>query len=112
VAISDVVFNDAGLIVGINHEWTLDEMYTEAAVEGLDTNHDGDYSPPASHASVGDGTTDCTSLSLLKSSWSISKLSQANFQFSPRVCLQGVFSCANVGTIDAKRIGGGPSSTK
>jgi ABC-type uncharacterized transport system substrate-binding protein len=42
---SDVVFNDAGEIIAINHEWTMDEMYSATAVEGLDGNGDGDYSP-------------------------------------------------------------------
>jgi nickel/cobalt transporter (NicO) family protein len=42
---SDVVFDDNGMIVAINHEWTLDESYTETAVEGLDVNGDGVYAP-------------------------------------------------------------------
>lgn len=42
---SDVVFDDRGRIIAINHEWTMDEMYTEAAVDGLDANADGVYSP-------------------------------------------------------------------
>ncbi|HEY7750428.1 MAG TPA: DUF1007 family protein [Aestuariivirgaceae bacterium] len=42
---SDVVFDDQGMIVALNHEWTMDEAYTEAAVEGLDVNHDGVYAP-------------------------------------------------------------------
>jgi nickel/cobalt transporter (NicO) family protein len=41
---SDVVFDDRGRIIAINHEWTMDEMYTEAAVDGLDKNGDGTYS--------------------------------------------------------------------
>jgi ABC-type nickel/cobalt efflux system permease component RcnA/ABC-type uncharacterized transport system substrate-binding protein len=41
---SSVVFDDQGLIVAIDHQWTMDEMYSEAAVEGLDTNGDGIYS--------------------------------------------------------------------
>lgn len=44
-AMSDVVFDSHGRIVAINHEWTMDEMYTEAAVDGLDTDGDGIYSP-------------------------------------------------------------------
>ncbi|MGH6875638.1 MAG: DUF1007 family protein, partial [Aestuariivirgaceae bacterium] len=42
---SDVVFDDKGMIVALNHEWTMDEMYTEAAIEGLDVNRDGLYAP-------------------------------------------------------------------
>jgi ABC-type uncharacterized transport system substrate-binding protein len=42
---SDVVFDDKGMIVALNHEWTLDEAYTETAVDGLDVNHDGVYGP-------------------------------------------------------------------
>jgi nickel/cobalt exporter len=42
---SDVVFDDNGMIVALNHEWTLDEAYTETAVDGLDVNHDGVYAP-------------------------------------------------------------------
>jgi ABC-type nickel/cobalt efflux system permease component RcnA/ABC-type uncharacterized transport system substrate-binding protein len=42
---SDVVFDERGLIVAINHEWTMDENYTEAAVDGLDVNGDGVYAP-------------------------------------------------------------------
>ena len=41
---SDVVFNDAGLINGINLEWSFDDGYTEMALDGLDTNGDGVYS--------------------------------------------------------------------
>ena len=41
---SDVVFDDAGRIVAINHEWTMDEMYSAAAVDGLDGDGDGTYS--------------------------------------------------------------------
>ncbi|MDP9138831.1 MAG: DUF1007 family protein [Pseudomonadota bacterium] len=42
---SDVVFNDVGQIVAINHEWTMDEMYSATAVEGLDGDGDGTFSP-------------------------------------------------------------------
>jgi ABC-type nickel/cobalt efflux system permease component RcnA/ABC-type uncharacterized transport system substrate-binding protein len=42
---SNVVFDDQGRIIAIGHQWTMDEMYTEAAVDGLDTNGDGAYSP-------------------------------------------------------------------
>jgi ABC-type uncharacterized transport system substrate-binding protein len=44
-ASSAVVFDDKGMIVALNHEWTMDEAYTEAAVDGLDVNHDGVYAP-------------------------------------------------------------------
>jgi ABC-type uncharacterized transport system substrate-binding protein len=33
---SDLVFDAQGRVVAIDHDWTLDEMYTEAAVDGLD----------------------------------------------------------------------------
>ena len=42
---SDLVFDAQGRVVAIDHDWTLDEMYTEAAVDGLDTDGDGTYSP-------------------------------------------------------------------
>ena len=41
---SDVVFDDQGLIKGINLEWTFDDAYAQMALEGLDTNGDGVYS--------------------------------------------------------------------
>lgn len=41
---SDVVFNDKGLIQGLNVTWTFDDAYTELALEGLDTDGDGVYS--------------------------------------------------------------------
>ena len=44
-AMSDVVFDSHGRIVAINHEWTMDEMYSETAIDGLDTDGDGTYSP-------------------------------------------------------------------
>ena len=42
---SDVVFDERGLIVAVNHEWTMDEAYSEMATDGLDTDGDGLYSP-------------------------------------------------------------------
>jgi len=42
---SDVVLNEQGQIVAINVEWKFDDMYSLAAVEGLDTNGDGEYTP-------------------------------------------------------------------
>ena len=41
---SDVVFNDAGLIKGVNLEWSFDDGYTQMALDGLDTNGDSVYS--------------------------------------------------------------------
>jgi len=42
---SDVVFNEAGLITGVNLIWTFDDAYAKIALEGLDTNGDGVYDP-------------------------------------------------------------------
>ena len=41
---SDVVFNDQGLITGLNLMWTFDDAYAQIALDGLDTNGDGVYS--------------------------------------------------------------------
>ena len=41
---TDVIFDDHGMIVAIGHEWTMDEMYTSMAIEGLDSDKDGNYS--------------------------------------------------------------------
>lgn len=41
---SDVVFNDQGLIEGVNIMWTFDDAYTQMALDGLDTDGDGVYS--------------------------------------------------------------------
>jgi ABC-type uncharacterized transport system substrate-binding protein len=41
---SDVVFDDQGLITGLNVMWTFDDAYAQMALEGLDTNGDGVYS--------------------------------------------------------------------
>ena len=41
---SDVVFNDQGMIQGVNLTWSFDDGYTQMALEGLDTNGDGVYS--------------------------------------------------------------------
>ena len=38
-----VVLYDNGKFTGIEHVWTFDELYSEMAVEGLDTNGDGKY---------------------------------------------------------------------
>ena len=42
---SDVVFNDQGLITALNLMWTFDDGYAQMALDGLDTNRDGVYSP-------------------------------------------------------------------
>src|SRR3954463_3568656 len=41
---SDVVFDDNGLVTGVNVEWTFDDGYAQMALDGLDTDHDGVYS--------------------------------------------------------------------
>lgn len=41
---SDVVFNDDGLITGLNLSWTFDDGYTTMALDGLDADGDGVYS--------------------------------------------------------------------
>ncbi len=41
---SDIVFNDQGLITGINLMWTFDDAYAQMALDGLDTDKDGVYS--------------------------------------------------------------------
>jgi ABC-type uncharacterized transport system substrate-binding protein len=41
---SFVVFDDKGLITGIDLEWTFDDGYTQMALDGLDTDGDGVYS--------------------------------------------------------------------
>lgn len=42
---TDVLFNDAGAITGFRHEWIFDEYYTAFALQGMDRNGDGAYSP-------------------------------------------------------------------
>ena len=42
---SDVVFNDQGLITGLNLMWTFDDGYAQMALDGLDGNGDGNYDP-------------------------------------------------------------------
>lgn len=34
---------EQGSIAGIRHKWTFDEFYTAMAIQGLDTNNDGNY---------------------------------------------------------------------
>ena len=40
-----VVFNDAGQIIGLRHNWTFDEAFSSWVVQGLDTNGDRQTSP-------------------------------------------------------------------
>jgi ABC-type uncharacterized transport system substrate-binding protein len=42
---SDVVFDDKGQITAMNLMWTFDDAYAQMAIDGLDTNGDGVYSP-------------------------------------------------------------------
>ena len=41
---SDVVFNADGKISGVDVEWTFDDGYAAEALDGMDTNGDGEYS--------------------------------------------------------------------
>lgn len=40
----DIVVDTGGKVIGANVEWTFDEAYAQAALEGLDTNGDGTFS--------------------------------------------------------------------
>ncbi len=42
---SQVVFTENGLIKGIGLDWTFDDAYTSMALDGLDSDGDGVYSP-------------------------------------------------------------------
>jgi ABC-type uncharacterized transport system substrate-binding protein len=42
---SDVVFDDKGQITAMNLMWTFDDAYAQMAIDGLDANGDGVYSP-------------------------------------------------------------------
>lgn len=42
---SDLIFNEAGKVTGINVEWQFDEFYSVTAIEGLDKNKNGTYEP-------------------------------------------------------------------
>lgn len=42
---SDVVFDDKGLITGLNLMWTFDDAYAQVALDGLDANADGVFTP-------------------------------------------------------------------
>ncbi len=41
---SSVIFNAAGLIQGVNVEWSFDDVYAAEALTGMDANGDGEYS--------------------------------------------------------------------
>ncbi|MBL8906835.1 MAG: DUF1007 family protein [Rhizobiales bacterium] len=41
---SDVVFDEKGMVTGVNIEWTFDDGYAQMALDGLDTDGDGVYS--------------------------------------------------------------------
>ncbi|MDR3473059.1 MAG: DUF1007 family protein [Devosia sp.] len=36
-----VVFDDAGDVIGLRHQWTFDEAFSAWSIQGLDTNNDG-----------------------------------------------------------------------
>lgn len=40
-----IAFTDDGKISGVNVEWSFDDAYAAVALEGMDANGDGDYSP-------------------------------------------------------------------
>ncbi|WP_295556212.1 DUF1007 family protein [uncultured Hyphomicrobium sp.] len=44
VTVETTVLYDGGKITGLKHKWTFDDMYTAMAIQGLDTNGDGQYS--------------------------------------------------------------------
>ncbi len=41
----DLVFNEQGQITAVNHAWSFDPAYAETALDGMDANADGIYSP-------------------------------------------------------------------
>jgi ABC-type uncharacterized transport system substrate-binding protein len=43
VTVEAVVVYQQGSVAAIQHTWTFDEMYTTMAIQGLDTNNDGNY---------------------------------------------------------------------
>jgi ABC-type uncharacterized transport system substrate-binding protein len=43
VTVEAVVVYEQGSVAAIQHTWTFDEMYTTMAIQGLDTNNDGNY---------------------------------------------------------------------
>jgi ABC-type uncharacterized transport system substrate-binding protein len=44
VSMHTTVLYENGAIVGLRHDWTFDQFYSEMAIEGLDKNKDGKYS--------------------------------------------------------------------
>jgi ABC-type uncharacterized transport system substrate-binding protein len=43
ITVESTVLYEQGSIAGIRHKWTFDEFYTAMAIQGLDTNNDGNY---------------------------------------------------------------------
>jgi len=43
ITVESVVVYEGGSITAIHHTWTFDEFYTTMAIQGLDTNNDGNY---------------------------------------------------------------------
>ncbi|MFV0368785.1 MAG: DUF1007 family protein [Hyphomicrobiaceae bacterium] len=43
VTVETTVDYSNGTVTGITHKWTFDEMYAAMAIQGLDTNNDGNY---------------------------------------------------------------------
>lgn len=43
ITVESVVAYERGSLAAIRHTWTFDEMYTTMAIQGLDTNNDGNY---------------------------------------------------------------------
>jgi len=41
---SEVLFDETGAITGLRQKWTFDEMFSGLALQGTDTNGDGEYS--------------------------------------------------------------------
>jgi len=44
VSVETTVVYEAGKVVGFQHSWTFDDMYTAMAIQGLDKDQDGVYS--------------------------------------------------------------------
>lgn len=45
VSRAGVVFDGAGMVVAVNVQWVFDKDYSEYALDGLDADGDGDFSP-------------------------------------------------------------------
>ncbi|MCB1505680.1 MAG: DUF1007 family protein [Hyphomicrobiaceae bacterium] len=43
VTVETTINYDNGTVTGFTHKWTFDEMYAAMAIQGLDTNNDGQY---------------------------------------------------------------------